>query len=441
VSELLGGKAQNDPHIPMTTKFREKRGQKHVKNIHSFGYTLIAICAGFGQNGAIAVNKVGDSEELQQPTHFQKGCSMSKTRKQPLQLDTPPVPMKSNSPVSSLVFISHDSRDAALAEAFSRLLNSVSCGVLKSFRSSDHRTIQGIEYGVEWYPAIINKLTEACDVVALLTQRSFERPWILFECGIARGKLDESGRRETKIRGLALGIPLSRVVGPFAQFQNCPFEIPAITKMVIELVSKIPNSEPDREAIEMQVKAFSEKATKLLKVVNNGPTEDEQTPVDATSVAKLFEEVKVMFQDLPPRMEARISDAVRPFGNRKWRHFHPRMLEEIMHMGGCESDDPIGILFAASMVRDEMPWFYEIALETYRALNSGDTQETERQIKRLHWLREMVIHGPLMENFCSKDMHMFMMEYPHMIEHMAHRCLENKKSTRPRKNPKIDVET
>jgi hypothetical protein len=364
---------------------------------------------------------------------------MSKTRKIPSSSNPPPVPMKSNSPASSLVFISHDSRDAALAEAFSKLLSSVSCGVLKSFRSSDHRTTQGIEYGVEWYPAIIDKLAEACDVVALLTQRSFERPWILFECGIARGKLDESRRRETKIRGLALGIPLSRVVGPFAQFQNCPFEIPAITKMVIELVSKIPNSEPDREAIEMQVRAFSEKATEILNTVDNGPTEDEQTPVDATSVAKLFEEVKVMFQDLPSRMEARISDAVRPFGRRKGRHFHPMMVEDMMHME-C-GDDPIGMLLAASMVRDEMPWLYEIILETYRAIESGDAPEAERQIKRLHRLRETLMHGPFMEDFGGKDMHMFMMEFPHMIDHMAHRYLDNKKATRQRKNPKSDAET
>ncbi|OGL43969.1 MAG: hypothetical protein A2161_02280 [Candidatus Schekmanbacteria bacterium RBG_13_48_7] len=50
---------------------------------------------------------------------------------------------------SPLVFISHDTRDAKLAEVFSRLLSSVSCGVLKSFRSSDKKGKQGIDYGVE----------------------------------------------------------------------------------------------------------------------------------------------------------------------------------------------------------------------------------------------------------------------------------------------------
>ncbi len=39
----------------------------------------------------------------------------------------------------ALVFISHDTRDAKLAEAFSALLRSVSAGVLKSFRTSDKK--------------------------------------------------------------------------------------------------------------------------------------------------------------------------------------------------------------------------------------------------------------------------------------------------------------
>lgn len=74
---------------------------------------------------------------------------------------------KSSNP---LVFISHDTRDAELAEAFSNLLKSVSAGVLKSFRTSDRKGNQGIEYGVEWYPEIIKNIQGASDVVCLLTE-------------------------------------------------------------------------------------------------------------------------------------------------------------------------------------------------------------------------------------------------------------------------------
>lgn len=143
---------------------------------------------------------------------------------------------------NALVFISHDTRDAKLAEAFSALLRRVSAGVLKSFRTSDKKGNQGIEYGVEWYPEIIQNIQEASDVVCLLTERSVNRPWILFEAGMAKGKL------ETPILGVALGIPLKDAsTGPFAQFQNCGDDEESLTKLVFQLVNRIPNSEPDED--------------------------------------------------------------------------------------------------------------------------------------------------------------------------------------------------
>src|SRR5437016_2232348 len=87
-----------------------------------------------------------------------------------------------------LVFISHDSRDGDLAEAFGNLLTDASGGILKSFRSSDRKGNAGIEYGQAWYRAIMQKLDDATDVVALLTARSLNRPWILYETGVAKGK-------------------------------------------------------------------------------------------------------------------------------------------------------------------------------------------------------------------------------------------------------------
>jgi hypothetical protein len=47
----------------------------------------------------------------------------------------------------TLVFISHDSRDADLAEAFANLLSDVSAGTLKSFSSSDKKEIPGLRLG------------------------------------------------------------------------------------------------------------------------------------------------------------------------------------------------------------------------------------------------------------------------------------------------------
>src|SRR5690349_12592953 len=54
-----------------------------------------------------------------------------------------------------LVFISHDARDAELAEAFSKLLKSVSAGMIKTFVSSDKKGNEGIDFGDEWYKRLM----------------------------------------------------------------------------------------------------------------------------------------------------------------------------------------------------------------------------------------------------------------------------------------------
>jgi hypothetical protein len=60
-------------------------------------------------------------------------------------------------------------------------------------------------------------------------------------------------------------------------------------------------------------------------------------------------------------------------------------------------DDPIGILMAASMIRDDAPWLYEMAMEAYRAVKSGDVAAVQRESTRLRRFSEVALHGPFME--------------------------------------------
>lgn len=218
---------------------------------------------------------------------------MDESEKTKTQEDSHPLASK------PLIFISHDTRDADLAEAFAKLLSSVSTGVLKSFRSSDKAGTQGIEYGTEWYPKLMDRLGCASDVVYLLTPRSLEKPWILYEAGVAKGRLN------TPVLGVALGVSISNAnVGPFAQFQNCAGDEHSLIKLVIQLISRIPGAEPDREVIQTQVSAFLTKIAPMLEKLEKASTPKAQKPAsENNTVTKLFEEVKVMFQDLSSRRE------------------------------------------------------------------------------------------------------------------------------------------
>jgi hypothetical protein len=332
--------------------------------------------------------------------------------------DDQPEPIaKSGNP---LVFISHDTRDAELAEAFSNLLKSVSAGVLKSFRTSDRRGNQGIEYGVEWYPEIIKNIQGASDVVCLLTKLSVDRPWILFEAGMAKGKLD------TPILGVALGIELKEASsGPFAQFQNCGDDEDSLTKLVFQLVNRIPNSEPDKDTIKFQVGKFRGMVEEIFKKQNiSGVSDgDKKSPSNLNEIenssAKLFEEIKIMFQDLPSRIER----ASPPEGRRKKRRFHPGTLDDMIEFS---KNPKIGIKMVLSLYREKMPWIYEEGSALLNKLETVKTPSTRIRIR--HEFEELLTlstRNPFIEEYLTedKDEYVLFMELPRVIMRALNRLI------------------
>ncbi|MFZ2302947.1 MAG: toll/interleukin-1 receptor domain-containing protein [Gallionella sp.] len=332
---------------------------------------------------------------------------------------------KSTKAINPLVFISHDTRDAELAEAFSNLLKSVSAGVLKSFRTSDRKGNQGIEYGVEWYPEIIKNIQGASDVVCLLTERSVNRPWILFEAGMAKGKLD------TPILGVALGIQLKDAsTGPFAQFQNCGDDEESLTKLVFQLVDRIPNSEPDRDTIKFQVENFKVKVAEILKKLGQSEKKISGHKVDASvseienSSAKLFEEIKVMFQDLP----SRIDRASRSEGKQRRRKIRPMMMSELIHM----SPNPkIGLKIALSLYRDKMPWIYDEGMALINNISPSKMIAQNQKKKLLMEFEELLmmsLRHPIVEELLidKEDDYVMFKELPEIILMCVDRVLMEK---------------
>ena len=237
----------------------------------------------------------------------------------------------------------------------------------------------------------MDKIDEATEVVCLLTQRSVERPWILYEAGVAKGKLGK------KVIGIALGMPKNiAFTGPFAQFQNNDGTVESISKLVLELVRKVPGLDPDQQLVEQLVQSFHKKALEIL-AKNKEHTEESEEVTNENINTKLFEEIKIMFENLPSKIENRID----PDYKRRRRRFHPMMFEEIMHMGMEMKDPNLAFLILVSMYKDDFPWIYEVGLETYKGLNSS---------------RNMVVKRGLMSNF-EKALEMF--SHPVMREFMG----------------------
>ncbi|WP_049399055.1 toll/interleukin-1 receptor domain-containing protein [Stenotrophomonas maltophilia] len=319
--------------------------------------------------------------------------------------------MRTNNP---FVFISHDTRDAELAEAFSNLLKSVSAGVLKSFRTSDRRGNQGIEYGVEWYPEIIKSIQAASDVVCLLTERSVDRPWILFEAGMAKGKLD------TPILGVALGIELKAASsGPFAQFQNCADDEESLTKLVFQLVNRIPGSEPDRDTIRFQVGKFKAAVDEIIGKLALPASQEKKKAAtdDENSSAKLFEEIKIMFQDLPTRMPVREVERY----NRPERILPLSEAVELMYRRG---DFSLGVRVALGVYRNHLPWVYDEGCALIKKLGASNSLPYKK--KSLIAFEDLLIssvRNPYFEMKFKGDKEEFYLaakELPSMLMHGFH---------------------
>jgi hypothetical protein len=280
-----------------------------------------------------------------------------------------------HSTAEPLIFISHDSRDHALAEAFSTLLHNVSMGVLKSFRSSDTKGTQGIEFGSEWFPTIKEKLLASSDVVCLLTKHSLDRPWILYEAGVAFGKLD------TPVLGVAIGIPLTRAnTGPFAQFQNCGDDADALTKLIVQLARRVPNSEPTRDLILPHVGTFKRR---IAELVSRAPEAGvEALTEEGPTVPALFEEVKAMFQDLS-RSVADVNKRMHAQPSRFTARFQSTKTEQFLK--NLSGTDLLTATYAyLGLIRDVYPGIYGLALEClYEGLHKNRPKVLARRMEQL----------------------------------------------------------
>ncbi|MBK9948605.1 MAG: hypothetical protein IPP12_15660 [Nitrospira sp.] len=199
-----------------------------------------------------------------------------------------------------------------------------------------------------------------------------------------------------------------------------------------QLARRVPNLELDSDVVKTQVATFKTVEAALLKKLTSSSAKAEtKEEIDESAVAKLAEEMKA----LPSRVAERLAESGEPFRRRRMRRFHPMILEELMHMSG-EPGDPVAILMVASLVRDDMPWLYELAMEVYRAVKAGDVECIEREMQRLHRFSEMIMRGPFMEEFgfVGKESHMFAMEFPRILEHSLRRSLELKME-HPRRKP------
>lgn len=146
---------------------------------------------------------------------------------------------------------------------------------------------------------------------------------------------------------------------------------------------------------------------------------------------EILEELVTSIRSLDSRFREVSEDSPRMFRHRRLR-FHPKMMHELMRMIGDRPGDPIGILFLASLFREDLPWLYEIGMEVYKAVCSGIPEEAERALHRFRRASKFLMRGPFIHEkmgFDPMSVDMMMMERNHFLH-------EPEKESEPSAKPK-----
>ncbi len=119
------------------------------------------------------------------------------------------------------------------------------------------------------------------------------------------------------------------------------------------------------------------------------------------------------------------------------RSFRPHLMKELMHfpeMMGFSPHDPLRFLITASFLREDLPWFYEIASNAYlQTVNKTATAKAAR--RRMFMAIKMLLRGPWIEAYGNRDLYVILSELERYVEDFE--MLENGTNNDPAKGESL----
>lgn len=269
--------------------------------------------------------------------------------------------------------------------------------------------------GERWAQAVAQELESSNFGIICVTPENMGSPWVLFEAGALAKSMQGA-----KVIPLLFKLEFSDISGPLAQFQAKKF----VKSGVVEVVNSI-NQSSDQPVLEDRARQlfaalWPELENKIQAISDEAPTEKHMRPSH-----EILEELVTGVRGLDVRfreLEGAAQEQGSRVRRRSLRNISPMMFEKLARMAPGEGDDPISLLMVGGFLRDDFPWLYEVIIETYREVRTGDSKVAARAIQRLHRVTRALMRGPFMEEFAgpTKEGQMMLMELPMMLDHYLH---------------------
>jgi hypothetical protein len=235
-----------------------------------------------------------------------------------------------------------------------------------------------------------------------------------------------------RVTPLLFNLEFSDVSGPLSQFQAKKISKAGLAEIILSINQAAEKRDPEDRVREMIEALWPRFETLLEGIPDEAPSVKHLRPQH-----EILEELVAGVRGLDSRfqgLEGSVNE--RTPRSRRRRRLHPMVFEEAIHLSE-EANDPVGLLLFAGIIKDDLPWLYELMVDVYREIKSGDPKAAQRAISRLRRVIKVTRRGPFMEFMMddSKESHFLLMELPHMLEHMLHRL-----DVSPAEKPAIDNE-
>jgi hypothetical protein len=255
-----------------------------------------------------------------------------------------------------------------------------------------------IEAGERWSIEIAKEL-ESCNFgVICITRENLSSPWILFEAG-ALAKSMQDGR----VIPLLLDLDFKEISGPLAQFQAKKSDNVGIKELIVSLNKAATTPVPDAQLDKLFSALWGDLEKSITSIPKSGTPAKHNRPQ-----GEILEELVSSVRSVEMRVRDAMDDDPMLRKRRRMR-FHPAMMHEMMHSVAEGPRDPIQILFFAGLLRDDVPWLYELALEAYRAIRTGKKEEGQKSLQRFRDALELMKRIPFFEELGLDRMALIMM--------------------------------
>jgi len=305
---------------------------------------------------------------------------------------------------------------------------------------------EDIDKGARWSTDIAKELSDSTFGILCVTRENINAPWLTFEAGALSKTMDKS-----LVSPFLFDIKRSEVDGPILQFQSTIFEKEDLKKLVTTLnkacdkdglsaerlskafevwyptleaeLNKLRDISPEDSNIESGQELQTPKTQEILEeILELSRINQKLIRNPDGSLGSNLEDMANMLRSLLDRSE-KLDD---PFAQRRVRKFHPMMLEELMHISLSEGNGLVGAQMALGLVRSQMPWIYDVGIETINILRSRrGFEEKNEAIRQFERVKEFSFQHPLMREILggSREMHFMYRRLPDMLLDIFHKNL------------------